>query len=243
MVYQAGNFSRLERKNRESQLRQMWLWIGLTAGLILLLIFVGVPSFIKLAGWWGDMNSSSAGPTDGDTLAPAPPRLSLATDATNSSILNLAGYSEPGTSVEIFLNQQSVKTVTTEATGQFLANDLTLQEGNNEIYAKAKDEAGNESAASKTETLLYDSTPVKLEIESPQDGATFYGSGQKKLEVKGTAEPEAEVTVNNRGVIVDQNGKFVTTLQLADGEQLIKIAAKDEAGNETEKEIKVTYSP
>ena len=237
------HYSRLEKKNRQRQWHQTWLWLGLTILLVTGAIFIGIPALVKLAGWWGDVSGGAASSATEDTLPPAPPRLAIPWTATNSATLDLVGYAEPGSQVEVFTNDKSAKIVTADASGQFLANSLPLEDGQNRISAKAKDQANNQSGSSSTESVTYDHQPPKLTIEKPQEGSQYFGSSQKKIEVIGETEPGAEVLVNNRSMVVDQKGKFSTIIQLNDGEQTISAIARDAAGNETKQEIKVTYSP
>jgi len=63
------------------------------------------------------------------------------------------------------------------------------------------------------------------------------------LQVKGTTEPGATVTVNDSNITVEADGSFLYELsELGEGEMfIIKVVAKDAAGNTTKKNINVEY--
>jgi hypothetical protein len=145
--------------------------------------------------------------------------------------------------VEIYLNQKIIKKISAESNGQFLASNIELEKGYNSIYAIAIDQAQNSSAESKKELITFDQQPPELTLEKPDSRAQFFGSNQQRMEIKGSTETSASVTINERSVVVDNQGNFVTFILLEEGEQAIEIIAEDEAGNETRQEISVTYSP
>ncbi len=243
MVSRRQYQSRLERKKQQSQWRQAVFWMFLTGLVLAGLYFWGLPLFIKIAVMYGDWKSGDTTVVADDQVPPAPPRMEIPFTATNSATMNLMGFSEPGAEVEIFLNQHSVKKVTADADGKFLASNVELDSGYNWFSAMAKDEAQNTSAESQRELVVYDNKPPNLSLEKPQTGNKFYGSEQKRVEVRGTTDEDARVKVNDRSVIVDQNGTFYTFIELQDGENVIRVVASDESGNETVEEVKVTYNP
>ena len=234
--------SRLEKRQQQSQWQSAFLWIGLSILVLIGLYFWGVPTFIKLAVWYGDWREGENAVVTEDSVPPAPPRLSIPFNATNSAILDVTGFAEPSSEVEVFLNQASVRKVTTDANGGFLVSGLELQKGDNLISAITKDQAQNKSAESRKEQVLFDNQPPKLDVEKPESGQQFFGSSQKQIELKGSTDTEAQVRINDRLVIVDQSGVFITNLDLQDGENTIKVVAFDQAGNGTTKEIKLRYS-
>ena len=83
--------------------------------------------------------------------------------------------------------------------------------------------------------------PPDLEINQPGENETVY---QSNLEIKGKTESsEIKITVNDRLVVLEKEGEFNYLYELSEGENLIKVIAQDSAGNETEKELAVTYRP
>jgi hypothetical protein len=234
--------SRLKRKQEIRNIRQAVLFGFLTLLIALGLIFLGIPALIRLAIFLGDIRDSSQPVESSDTIPPAQVRLNFLPEATNSALINLKGYAEAGSTVEVFLNKQSEKKVVAENEGTFIANQLKLKEGENEIAATATDENGNVSQRSETMKILFDQTPPELTITEPKEGAEFYGN-ERRITLKGETESDTAVTINGRLIINNDHTKFEHQINLNEGENTIKITATDLAGNQVEKEIKVIYNP
>jgi len=234
--------TRLTKIEERKAIKQAVLYIFLTIILVALLIFVGIPAIIKLAVFLGEWSSSNAPVEKQDQLAPAPPALQPTTQATNSAQFSLSGYSEKGTLVKIILNGQPAKEVIADADGQFTARNLTLQSGQNTIKAQTIDKANNKSNYSKTTAIILDQTPPELEIANPKDGDQFFDE-DRQITISGKTEKKATVEINNRMSVIDQYGNFSQPYELKEGENKLKIIAKDHAGNTTTQEISITYTP
>lgn len=81
--------------------------------------------------------------------------------------------------------------------------------------------------------------PPKLEIISPTEGLITIS---RQLEVKGESTPEAEIVINNKAVLVDQEGSFSTFVDLQKGLNLIKITAKKRYSRTSEAQIRVLFN-
>jgi hypothetical protein len=127
--------------------------------------------------------------------------------ATNSARLNLQGLAESGSTVELFLNNQSVTTTLVGNEGTFKINDFNLKEGENRLEMRAIDKAGNQSTLSSPILITYDKTAPQLEVNQPGDGSVF-SQDKRELEVTGKTDEGSSVTVNGFWAIVDQNGNF-----------------------------------
>ena len=94
------------------------------------------------------------------------------------------------------------------------------------------------------DVVLKNSAPT-LDISTPSDGQRFdknsIGSGNS-ISVSGKTDQGVSVTVNGFWAVVDDSNNFSYTLPLQNGDNQIKIIAIDQAGNKTEKDIKVNYS-
>jgi len=235
--------SRLARKEVSRIRRRMLLFGGLTIFTLLFLLFWGIPLLVKVATFLTEWQGSRSPVEVSDQLPPAPPSLNPLPKATNKEFLSLSGSAEAGASVEVFLNSTSFQKVVVTNDGTFVADQIPLIEGENKIYVQTIDEAGNLSQPSPIKIILFDNQPPTLEISSPQNGANFNGDGQKKVTVAGKTEADINLTINDRFVILDQEGNFTTQLTLQEGENIIKVSAVDLAENKTEKEIKVNFSP
>jgi hypothetical protein len=89
-------------------------------------------------------------------------------------------------------------------------------------------------------SVAPDNTPPYLKIETPAGGTILR---EASVEVTGESEADAVVTVDGVETKVGEDGRFVTTIVLADGANTIVVAATDPAGNETRREQQVTFSP
>lgn len=75
-----------------------------------------------------------------------------------------------------------------------------------------------------------DTTPPKLTITSPADGAHF---GEKKLTYTGVTEPDARVFAGEWEADVLEDGEWHIVLVLSAGKNVTTFTAKDPAGNRT----------
>jgi len=235
--------SRLARKEERRNLRKAFLFSALSIGLLLVLIFLGIPALIKAAVFFNDIRSTNTPVEQMDTVPPSAPRLNILPEYTKESSLPLSGFAEPGSTVEIFLNGSPLGTIVTTQEGNFVFDKVNLATDKNEIHAVATDDAGNKSQPSPKNTIIFDNIPPKLEVSDPQDGVTINGERKRKIKVFGQTEEDATITINERMIILGQNGIFSSDFTLADGENSIKIIAMDQAGNQTEKELKVIFVP
>lgn len=212
-----------------------------TVAILGLAVMFGIPILIKLAVFIGDMNSARQGGGKTDLIPPAPPIVEVSYSATNSAVQNIGGYSEGGARVVVTRNSKPLGSVEAGEDGRFEVAGVRLDEGDNVFVAVAVDPAGNKSGESQTFNLKYLSNPPKLDVDSPADGDEVTGSN--RLDVVGKTDSGARLTINDRWVAINANGEFKWQTLLVSGENRLKIAAVDEAGNRTEKEILVNYQP
>lgn len=239
----AKNFhSRLVKKEEARSLRRTVIFSGLSILFILGLVFWGIPSLVKIAVFFSEIKSSSTPVEQPDILPPAPPKINSLPEATNTSPISLSGFAEPGSTVEIFLNDSSTQKVVASEDGTFLSDSLNLTEGRNEIYTTTSDSSGNTSQPSTEIVIFFDKTSPELAINQPQDRAHFIGEKQRKIQISGKTEPGVSLTINEHLEILDKDGNFFLTYTLSEGENVLKFISTDRAGNKTEKEIKVTFT-
>ncbi len=77
-----------------------------------------------------------------------------------------------------------------------------------------------------------------LVIIEPRDGDIIY---TPQTVVKGSSEPESEIVINNKAVLVDTTGQFETVIDLQKGLNLIKITAKKRYSRVQESELHILY--
>lgn len=234
--------TRLARKQEARNIRQAVLYIVLTLTLALVLVFVGIPLLIRMAIFLGNIRTSSKLPEQTDTIPPSPPRIIIPFEATNSAQFSLKGYTEPGATIKVFNSGLSSGETVADNEGSFAIDNLKLTSGRNEITAVAQDAAGNESQPSMPTVVDFDTTPPALEITHPESGETITGL-ESQITLEGKTEEGAKISINGRLVIVGPEGDFSYQYSLEEGENTFTIIAQDKAGNQTEKEIKVDYSP
>lgn len=241
MARRKRRYSRLSRREGKRYARQSLLLTFLTLFLLVALLFWGIPSLVKLAIFLSDLRSSTQPISGQDTIPPAPPVVQPTYDATNSAIIRIQGFAEEGSSVILSINNADAYEVLVETNGEFLFNNIRLNPGENRILARAIDASGNESLKSSPLNVLYDSSPPELTVESPSDGASYFGASEKNIKVRGSSEPGSTVQINGSFVILSYEGRFEYTLSLDAGENIISIVARDKAGNETVEIRTVTY--
>lgn len=227
-----------ERRNFRNALFFVVLTIAVGAGLF----FIGIPILGRFVGFISGIGHGNTPIAVNDNTPPAPPRFNSFPDFTNQKTVNINGSSEPGAKVILTFNSQEMETVV-DKDGQFSFTDLSLKDGANDFSATAQDSAGNISLESKSFSITYDAKPPDLSIDSPGDGSQFFGSKERQVNIQGTTESGAQITVNDRIVVVDDSGKFQYTTSLNDGENKFTVKSTDKAGNSAEKDLTLSFSP
>lgn len=232
--------SRRSRVQEKRMTRRAVLLFFSSLLLLVLLIFFGIPALARFAAFIGILQSSSVPILQEDKTPPAPPYVNALPKYVQDPKVTLTGAAEAGSTLKVSINGQKVKEIVVGDTSSF-SIDLTLPQGENRIMVSATDKAGNESQASGV-TVFYDTEPPALEITSPQDGQEFFAN-DKSISIEGKTETDAKVSINDRIAIVDGEGNFSQTVTLSEGDNTFNVKATDEAGNETEKQLTVKYTP
>ncbi|HKZ34642.1 MAG TPA: Ig-like domain-containing protein [Patescibacteria group bacterium] len=230
--------TRLTKKEEQRAYRRLILLILLLLGVLILFIFWGIPLLLNLSSLLIAVNESNQQVVKKDELAPFSPFLEQLPEATSSAKITLKGYSEPGATIEIQLNSISYSSIVSDAEGKFQSS-IVLQAGENTITSTASDQAGNTSQESTPLIISYDNQPPVLEIAEPTDGMRV-GSRSKEVIVSGKTDVGSSLTVNDRLVVLGNNGEFRYAYPLTSGENVLHIVSTDKAGNKTEKTLKVT---
>lgn len=107
---------------------------------------------------------------------------------------------------------------------------VTLEEGSNLLVLLARDVAGN--SAQLTHQVTRDSTPPRLTVTTPAEGAKVAGSS---VQVEGQVEDSTPLTVRVGGMAaaVGPDGRFQLTVAVAQGPVSLEVVATDGAGNTT----------
>jgi hypothetical protein len=234
-------YSRLRTTEERKNLRTAVVLGVLTVLLIGGIFVFGLPTVAKFAAFLTDLRKSGEPVEVNDATPPAPPRLDSLPEATNKTSVEVSGESEPGATVILVLNGES-REVLADSQGSFRLT-FELNDGKNTLSASAKDASGNESQKTDEFTLTFDDEEPSLNITSPSEGASFFGSKQRQIVIEGTTEAEASLTINDRFVLVEEDGSFAFATTLSDAENTFNLKSQDKAGNQTEKSLKVNFSP
>jgi hypothetical protein len=233
--------SRLSKSQEKKALNKIILSIVGIIIVIIILVKVAIPGLINfslfLANLRGD-NTTTSSTSKNSTSYVMPPIFTTNFTATNSATINLAGTAPLKGQVILYINNNPADTTDVKNDGTFMFKNVTLVPGVNAIKAKAK--VNNKlSDFSDTLSITYGNKAPTLTVDTPHDGDTVH---QATIQVYGKTDPDDQVTVNGFIAIVDTNGQYSYNLSLQNGDNQIKIIAQDTAGNQTEKDLKVTYN-
>lgn len=114
---------------------------------------------------------------------------------------------------------------TSKEQGRF---QIKLPEGEVNLKVTVKSENGN--IRTFTKPLFVDTVFPKITLENEINGAV---TGDDNILIRGSCDEEAELLLNGEKLPVDEKKSFHTKFNLNEGENEIKLVAKDRAGNIT----------
>lgn len=114
--------------------------------------------------------------------------------------------------------------------------DLLLDEGDQHIRVTAIDDVGNETSVERT--VHVKTRGPRLEV-NVAEGAIY---NDPELQLSGSTSPGTTITINNAVVAVGVLGDFQSTIRLLEGDNVINIEARDQAGNTTALTRRVQYT-
>ena len=180
-----------------------------------------------------DLPSGGASVTAADPVAQGLP------DFTKDPALTLKGAVPAfalgaGRTVEVALNGAVVSNVPPDVAGAFSAA-LTLRDGPNAIALTLL--SGKDMVAHSSYTVVLDRVAPALEITKPKSGDTVDGPN---VTVTGKTEAGATVVLNDRTIVINQDGTFTDFVTASAGPLTITLVARDRAGNETTVKTPIT---
>lgn len=229
----------MSKKQHRQALRLSVVFVGLAISLGLAFIFVVLPNFGRISVLLGRADAGL--PVFEDTVPPQRPIVAGTPSATNTASLRIQGFTEPGSTAYLVWDGVEAKQVGVDDSGEF-SFSLLLKDGPNELVVFAEDAAENQSPTSEPVVVVFDNEPPSLEIEAPEDGASFTGTNNQRMTFTGTTEAGTRVFLNGRLVAVKSDGVFESTVFLSEGETTYTIEARDQAGNTTTEERTVRFS-
>ncbi|RMF04844.1 MAG: hypothetical protein D6768_02295 [Chloroflexi bacterium] len=163
-----------------------------------------------------------------------PPALRLAnlgeSSRVNEANLTIEGLTDPDAVVQV---DGDPAFVPVEADGRFVIK-RQLREGSNPIVISATDPAGNTATVARDVTLV--TQPPEITVSEPVNGMW---TNQSIITVSGVAPAGTSIKINGQNAAVDENGAFSREVILQEGENVLRIAATDDVGNETSQEFLV----
>ncbi len=231
-------FAGTEQKTNQ---KKAFFYLFLTVVTVIVLYFLGIPALSKLTTLVSSFKNSNSKIDSSDITPPPPPKFKSFSEFTNQKETTLSGTAESGSTVKITFNGIDQEMLS-DGNGQFSFN-ISLENGVNTFAAIAIDQSGNQSQKTNDYQITFDNKMPDMEIVSPNDGSSFFGSTQRQVTIEGTTEVEASVTINGRIISVEDDGSFQYTTTLSDGSNTFNIKAFDQAGNLTEKNIVFNFSP
>ena len=167
------------------------------------------------------------------------PVLNPAPEATNSAQIIISGKADKNAQIFLYINNKETDDVLVNNDSIFIFREnLTLGDNQIKVRAQLNDK---KSDYSNTIDVVYKNSQPTLEVNSPSDGQSFK-KDQNTVNVTGKTDQGVSVTVNGFWAVIDDNNNFSYNLPLQNGDNEIKIIATDQAGNTSEKSLKVNYS-
>lgn len=230
--------SRLSKK-QEVKIKKNLLITAFASILIIISLFkFGIPFLVNASLIVSGSKASKMEITEDKTDFIAAPVLNDLPSATNSAKLIVSGFAEKDTIAELFVNNNVKDDIKVKESGEF-SFDYILNQGENEIKVRVVKE-DKKSSFSPKYTVLFKKTAPEIEISTPFNGEELKGDDNTVL-ISGKTNA-SDVLVNDFKGVVNGDGTFSYNYSLKEGENIIKIIAIEQAGNKTEKEIRVNYS-
>lgn len=233
--------SRLSRNVEKKTKKQLYLSILGIVILVVLLFKFGIPALVNVSLFLSSLNNKNTAQVSNQSQSVVqPPTLTSSFTATNSATITVSGSASPKQTVELFVNDSQVDSITTKDDGSFSFSNVSLTQQQNTIKAKAQ-QGTTTSDFSDPLSIMYIQKAPNLTLDSPTDQQSFSGDKNSVI-VRGKTDSDVKVTVNDFWAIVDANGNYSYNLHLQDGDNHITVVATDPAGNTTKREITVKYS-
>lgn len=180
--------------------------------------------------------SNRASETTLDITPPKAPSLNTPPSVTNRVKLNISGYAEPYSEVEIFINGNLTDTIQAgEPLLGFFRVEIGLLEGVNNVTARATDEDGNTGPISKYVIIILDS--IKPKANAGSDQLLKLGVDPITINLNGSSSTDVGTgIVNYTWRFPDYDlpvlyGKFPSFVVNSVGNYKIELEVEDQAKN------------
>ena len=235
------NYSRLSKFQQRKVLMQSLVLLFFSIAFLVLFIFIILPLTARIVELIPSKTSTPLTNVN-NGIPPQTPVLLPILSATNSAQLSVSGYGEAETTLTLYNNGTRVQEVKPTIDGKFSFTDFTISDGENEIIVSSRNSAKTESLSTPHKITL-DTTPPTLTIQQPADGSIVTIKRDQVISIKGQTDPKTKVFLNDKFLFIDALGNFTGTFQLTEGDNTLNFHLSDEAGNVTDKSIKVSFKP
>jgi flagellar hook assembly protein FlgD len=161
-----------------------------------------------------------------------PPTLRLANldelSRVREANLTVEGLTDPDAVVQV---EGDPTVIPVDAEGRFTLKQQLL-EGSNVIEVTATDPAGNVATVAREVILV--TKPPEVVIDNPVNG---YWTNENLLNITGVVPAGASLKVNGQEATVNEDGTFEREVILQEGDNIISVAATDDVGNISSKDI------
>jgi len=230
--------SRLLKKQEKEVRKQTLFFIFLSIALLLFFIFIIIPNLVRL--FFNFIDKDLVSTVEDDLPPQAPVLFETPPEATFSAQLKIGGFADPTATVVFVLNGNQVEEKNVNEEGEF--NQLiNLEKGENQLVIYTVNEFGTESLQTRSFQIVFDDEPPIITIFEPEPDSVIELKRNRSTRVMGETEAFSRVYLNDRLVMVGEDGQFSTSYFLDEGENILKFVAIDPAGNQSELEIKVEF--
>jgi hypothetical protein len=161
-------------------------------------------------------------------------------ELTNKDQISIEGVTSGNVSVELFLNDASYGTITSENDGKFKFENVGILKGKNKYYLIAKNNEGVESEKSKEYSFDYDDKAPEIKTINLSNGQEIKNLN-KNINILGETNELCDIEINGKKVFKKDGNKFEYLLGVSEGEVKIEIKLLDKAGNESKIYYNVNY--
>jgi hypothetical protein len=235
--------SRLNKSTERKTQRTMILSIIGILVILFLLFKFGIDALVNFSVFISGSKNQTTTQDSNQLNYVTVPTLNPLSQATNSAHIIITGQSTKDYSILLYINNNNVDQVNADKNGGFIFKE-DLTSGDNQIKVKAKSNNKQSDFSDSINVVFKNSAPT-LDISSPSDGQSFNKNlvnTNNTINVTGKTDQGVSVTVNGFWAVVNDSGNFSYTLPLQNGDNQLKIIAVDQAGNKTEKDLKVNFS-
>lgn len=230
--------SRRQSLEEKNALKKTYFFI--LAGIISLFLFfiIGIPLLIDFSAFLSNILSTKKVVSKKNERYLQQPQLEIPYTATSSAQIDISGFGAINTENQLFVNN-SEKNKTEDNKGNFIFKNVSLKQGDNEIYVVAKDTSSQAQAKSDISVVTLDTKKPEITLDNVNDNQEFNLNNQ--IAIKGRLNEDGSVYLNDAFVMTNSDKTFNYNYQLKDGDNVLKFIATDAAGNTSEKQITVKF--